>query len=235
MKREFVISLIFHVVLVSAAIVSSPFEPKSKIDYGATIVHVSLPSPSQIPQIKPETPAPIQIPRALAAVDPDIPIDAPTTKPAVKIEKPKTTEKPKTKPKPKTPPPPANTAKGENSQEGTEEGKVDASATSSGGASLSGATVDNSSFTYGWWFDLAFKEIAGNFRFSYSYDGSLICVVYFQVIQSGRVLNLEVKQSSGVPEYDRACLLAVEKSAPLPPLPRDFTQEIIGITLPFTK
>lgn len=230
MKREFVISLVFHLVLVTAAIVSSPFEPENKIDYGQ-VIHVSLPTASQIPEIKPQAPTPVEIPKALAEIEPDIPIEAPTTKPAVKIDKPKTEPKPKQK----NPLPPTGTTKSDKTQVGTEEGKVDASATSTSGASLSGATVDNSSFTYGWWFDLAFKEIAGNFRFSYSYDGSLVCVIYFQVIQSGRVLGLEVKQSSGVSEYDRACLQAVEKSAPLPPLPSDFRDEIIGITLPFTK
>ena len=233
MKRELVISLIFHLVLVTAAIVSSPFEPEKKINYD-DIVRVTLPSASQIPEIKPEAPAPIEIPKALVEADPDIPIDAPTTKPAVKIEKPKTTKKPQTKPKPKNQPPPSNAENSNKTQTGSEEGRVSSASVSGGGTTISGVRVGNASFTYDWWIGLALQKINGNFRFSYSYDGSLVCIVYFEVIQSGRVLNIKVEQSSGVPQFDEVCLRAVEKSAPFPPLPRDFTDEIVTLAAPFT-
>ena len=64
-------------------------------------------------------------------------------------------------------------------------------------------------------------------------DATIVCVIYFQVIKSGRVIEKRVEETSGIPAFDQACLQAVERSTPFPPLPRDFTDEIIGITLPF--
>ncbi|RME22661.1 MAG: energy transducer TonB [Candidatus Zixiibacteriota bacterium] len=77
-----------------------------------------------------------------------------------------------------------------------------------------------------------FNKIASNMRHSVVTDATLICVIYFQVLQSGRIVNLKVIQSSGYQEFDDACMAAVSRSAPFPPLPRDFSDEIIGITLP---
>ncbi|MGD8922004.1 MAG: TonB family protein [Candidatus Zixiibacteriota bacterium] len=227
MKRAFFFSFIFHMVMVGAALISSPFEPSNRIDYGE-VIRVSLPSFDQVPNISPPEPLPVEVPMAMAEEEPDIPIESPSTKPAAEIEKPK--EKPKPKPEKQTKP--TNAKTGNKTQQGAQEGKVETSAKSASGAALSGATVDNASFNYPYWFTQAFNKIAGNFRFSYAYDGTLVCVVYFQVIQSGRLVELKVRQSSGFQEFDDACLAAVERSAPFPPLPRDFREEIIGITLP---
>jgi TonB family protein len=38
--------------------------------------------------------------------------------------------------------------------------------------------------------------------------------------------------SSGISRFDDACVLAIQRSAPFPPLPKNFREEIIGITLP---
>jgi outer membrane biosynthesis protein TonB len=40
-------------------------------------------------------------------------------------------------------------------------------------------------------------------------------------------------QPSGIPAFDNGCVQAIENSAPFPPLPEDFRDEIIGITIPF--
>ena len=100
-----------------------------------------------------------------------------------------------------------------------------------GGAS-SGAMVDNAVFRYPTWFDQVVNKINDNFSPSRGYDDTLVCVVHFQVLRSGRMEDLEVRESSGLKEYDETCLAAVERSAPFPPLPRDFPEDIIGISLP---
>jgi TonB family protein len=66
-------------------------------------------------------------------------------------------------------------------------------------------------------------------------DARLVCKVYFQVIRSGRVVQVEVLESSGIPAFDNACKAAVERAAPFPPLDREFAEEVIGITVPFTN
>ncbi len=100
------------------------------------------------------------------------------------------------------------------------------------GGTFSGATVDNAVFNYPTWFDQVVNKINDNFSPSREYEDTLVCVVHFQVLRSGRPVNLEVRESSGSKEFDDASLSAIERSAPFPPLPRDFREEIIGITLP---
>ncbi len=66
-----------------------------------------------------------------------------------------------------------------------------------------------------------------------STDATITCTVYFQVIKSGRLINVEVVESSGIAIFDEACVRAIKRSAPFPNLPHDFVDEIIGITIPF--
>jgi periplasmic protein TonB len=227
MKRAFFFSFIFHMVMVGAALISSPFEPSNRIDYGE-VIRVSLPSFDQVPNVAPPEPVPVEVPMAMAEEEPDIPIESPSTKPAAEIEKPK--EKPK--PKPPKQNKPVNAKTGEKTQQGGEKGNLETSMQSASGVGVSGATVEDESFNYPYWFTQAVQKILGNFRWSYSYDGTLVCVMHFQVIQSGRVIELRVAQSSGIKQYDDACIAAVERSAPLPPLPREFGKEIIAVNFP---
>jgi len=121
-------------------------------------------------------------------------------------------------------------------QEQTADGtgtELDESATGGEGSPFAGATIDNASFNYPYWFTQAFRKIRSNWRNPVSHQGTLVCVIYFQVIQSGRVINLQIRESSGIDAFDDACLRSVERSAPFPPLPREFREEIIGINLPF--
>lgn len=217
MKREILFSLALHLAIVAATVVSAPFEIKKSRTYDE-IIRVSLISlPSTIPSQAPE---PIAIPPALSDVLPEIPIDDPTTTKEA-IVKPKK-EKDK-KPHPKT--------IGQVASEGN--GKEIESPATGSGSPFQGATIDNVSFNYPYWFTQAFNKIAGNWRNPVLYEGTLVCAVYFQVIRSGRVVKLDVDTPSGIPAFDNACLLAIERSAPFPPLPREFRDEIIGITVPF--
>ncbi|RKX27418.1 MAG: hypothetical protein DRP47_06590, partial [Candidatus Zixiibacteriota bacterium] len=101
------------------------------------------------------------------------------------------------------------------------------------GSPFAGATIDNASFNYPYWFTQTFNKIAVNWKNPIVYDGTLICTIYFQVIKSGRIIELRIEKSSGIPEFDESCMRAVSGAAPFPPLPRQFRDEIIGLTLPF--
>lgn len=101
------------------------------------------------------------------------------------------------------------------------------------GSPFAGATVDNLSFDYPYWFEQTFSKIQSNWINTVEVDGEIVCVIYFQVIKSGRLIESRVETESGIEVFDQGCLAAIHKSAPFPPLPSEFADEVIGITLPF--
>jgi protein TonB len=162
----------------------------------------------------------------------EIPIDDPTTRPAVEVEEP--VEEPEPEPeRERRPQAQAQAQAGERTQTGSEEGDTEVQAPA--GTSISGVSVDNASFNYPYWFTLTWSKINQNFRIPIQIDGKVYCDVYFQVIKSGRMIEVKVTNSSGIPQFDDACIAAVERSAPFAPLPRQFLDEIIGITITFTN
>lgn len=54
--------------------------------------------------------------------------------------------------------------------------------------------------------------------------------VHFVIHRDGRISDIEVLSSSGIPAYDSAAVLALEASSPLPPLPETFPGESDGVT-----
>ena len=238
MKRDVFLSIALHVMVILLTVMSSPFDYQKQFDYDQVIRIKAVampdfaPSPAGVEEIPASTPV---IPQAVEEDLPEIPLDDPTT-----IDTPKEIKKPESKPKPAKEtkkPKPQNQTKtttepSSGSGTGQNDKEIDVEATGSG-SPFGGAKIDNASFNYPYWFTQAFNKIAGNWRQTVSIDGSVVCVIYFQVIRSGRVVDVEIKESSGVPAFDQTCLSAVERSTPFPPLPRDFRDEIIGITLPF--
>ncbi len=217
MSKSFLFSVILHVAAVGTALWSSPFDHK-KMDFGE-VIKVSLKSMSDIQKAAPE-PAPLAIPQLKSADEAvEIPLDDPRT-----VKTKKEVKKPEEKPKPKEELKSATTAT-------PPEKEIDTK-TSAGGQMFAGATVTNETFDYPYWFDQAFNKIYANFRSPVTSDEPIIATIYFEVIQSGRVLTVKVIESSGIPRFDDACVLAIERSAPFPPLPKSFREEIIGITLP---
>jgi TonB family protein len=219
MTREILLSLLLHLVVVAATVISAPFDIGKGKSYDE-IIRVSL---TTLPEITPAKPEPVAIPEFLPEELPEIPISAPSTVKEVPIEKPKKKEEPKPQPK--------------KTKSSSSEGKqkaIDSPATSAGGSPFHGATVESeSAFEYPYWFTQAFNKIVGNWHNPVAYDGTLVCAVYFQVIRSGKVVELRVETPSGIPAFDNACLQAIERSEPFPPLPHEFRDEIIGITVPF--
>ncbi len=224
-RGDLVASFTLHIVM--ALLILIPASLIGKRTPPGEVVHVSLISAPPMSSATVAPPEPVAIPKALAAEEVDIPIDDPTSKPKVKIEK------PEPKPEPEKPvknkPVKAETA--DETQAGNEVGPTDVDVAA--GSPFAGATVDNVSFDYPHWFNLAFNKIAGNFRNPVNVDGQIICLIYFKVIRSGKVIDARIEESSGFQSFDEACLAAVERSRPFPPLPPEFRDEIIGITVPF--
>lgn len=242
MNRDLVFSIVAHAVIILGTLFLSPLEFRRAEPFGE-VIRVNVVSPGQLtmPQAQPMTP--VEIPQAMEAEEPDIPVADPVSKPETPVEK--TTPKPKPKPEkqPEKPKPskPAQENKlkspdateGEVTQAGSAEGSTNVQTPA--GAPFSGAQVDNAAFNYPFWFNLAWGKISQNFRVPVQIDGRVYCDIYFQVIKSGKVVESKIVNESGIPQFDEACLAAIDRSSPFPPLPQDFVDEIIGITITFTN
>ncbi len=225
MKWDIGLSLALHLLVVAAMLVASPLEP-GKHDFGE-VIRVSLTTLPPMPSPQPEPLPPVRIPKALQPEPVEIPLEEPSTAPEIKIDKPEEKPEKKLKDKPYQP----KAEPGANRQTGQPEGSTEVA--TSGSTPFAGATIDNATFDYPYWFTQAFYKIQSNWRNPVAADYSIVCVIYFQVIKSGRLIKTRIEESSGTRAYDEACLAAIERSAPFPPLPKGFRDEIIGITLPF--
>ncbi|MDF1546108.1 MAG: TonB family protein [bacterium] len=224
MKLDFILSAIVHAVLIIATVVSSPFDKKKTLDFDE-VIRVSLTAQPMPAVEEPVAVTPPSTPEPVIEELPDIPVSDPTTQPKAEVP-----EKPKPKPeKPKQKPPVKNN---KNAAKPEGDGKIESPQTAAG-SPFAGATIDNASFDYPYWFTQAFNKIRSNWRNPVSAGYTVTCTVNFQVIKSGRLIEVKVIESSGITQFDQACVNAIERAAPFPPLPHEFTDEIIGITLPF--
>jgi TonB family protein len=228
MTRDVIFSAALHLAIIAMVVVTSPLDLHRKPDYGE-VIRVALYAQSELTPSEPVPSAlePLNIPTPAI----DEPLEVPIGKPVVQEEVAVAQVEPEPERPLRTTPAPE-----ESPTEGQGDGTGDAeihSPITGGGSPFAGARIDNASFNYPYWFTQAFNKILRNWRNPVAADGSIVCVVYFQVIKSGRVIEVEVHESSGLPMFDEACLHAIDRSSPFPPLPRQFRDEIIGITLPF--
>lgn len=231
MSKDLVYSIALHLSVVGLTFLTAPFALKTPPKFD-DVIRVTTVSMADIAPSQPEIVPPTEIPKAMEMAPEELPIDDPTTEPPVKVEEPVEKPKPKPKPKPENKPT-AQAAEGDKTQTGTEEGKTEVQAPA--GTSISGVSVDNASFNYPYWFTLTWSKLNQNFRIPIQIDGKVYCDIYFQVIKSGRMIEVKVSRSSGIKQFDDACVAAVERSAPFAPLPAQFLDEIIGITITFTN
>lgn len=239
MTRDVLLSLALHVGIVAFTLLTSPFQINSRPDNREVIaVDVLFEEPSGGVEVEPEAPPPepvkVATPKTVEEEPAEIPIGDPVTNDKeVVID-----EEPETEPEPdKEPPPPDHSVVQGPTEETTsavDDGPAEIHSTVTGeGAVFAGATISNANFDYPYWFTQAFNKILRNWRNPVASDGVIVCAVYFEVIKSGRVIAKRIETSSGISPFDEACLAAVERADPFPPLPRQFADEIIGITLPF--
>lgn len=59
------------------------------------------------------------------------------------------------------------------------------------------------------------------------------CMVYFRIDRLGRVSDVRLEESSGVPFFDQSAVRAVSVASPLPPLPDAFTGSTLGVHFGF--
>ncbi len=97
------------------------------------------------------------------------------------------------------------------------------------GASLAGFDAD---FPYAYYAEQLQSLIGANWFKPNVPDGTA-CVISFSIQRSGQVTDVKVEESSGLPYYDRAATRAIYSANPLPPLPREFQREVLGVHIKF--
>ncbi len=232
--RDLILSVVFHAVAIAVTLAAGTLEYQRPPEF-ADVIQVGVVSmPEMTPAAaEPEPVAEVEVPPAVQAEPEEVVLDDPTTQPAEVIEEPveEPEPKPPEQPKPKQQPP-VDAPTGGTDQTGTaDEVEVEGPR----GTSISGMTIGNASFNYPHWPSLAFSKINRFFYFSISIDGKVHCDISFEVIKSGKVIGSEIVKSSGIPAFDQACLTAIERSSPLPPLPRQWRDEYLVITVTFTN
>jgi len=236
MKRDIIISLMVHIVILGAAAFPLSISGTREVPEAIVVQLADMPY-SPIQEMTPNQPP--AIPPAMEEAEPEIPISDPTTAPEAEIPEPEPVpDEPEPEPEPEEPTdPPENriidAPEGEQDQSGSDETEVDVDV--AGTPFGKGVKVDNASFNYPYWFTLALNKLKQNFRNPLNVQGRIVAAVKFTVIQSGKVIEIEIVESSGYPVFDNAAKAAVERSDPFPPLPREFPDEIISINVPFVN
>lgn len=94
--------------------------------------------------------------------------------------------------------------------------------------------LDVEDFPFAYYIAAMKRKIAAYWRVpGASGTTSLYCRVYFRVGKSGAIESPSVEESSGSFLFDQAALRAVVQSSPLPPLPREFTDNYLGVHFSF--
>jgi TonB family protein len=151
---------------------------------------------------------------------PEPPKPAPEPKPKVEAPVLPDRKAPPEKPKPEKSPEPEPPA-----VEGTPTGA--ASGLQMGAAV---AAFDNPDFTYGYYVDQMLAKISSNWARPPVGSG-VEATLYFRIQRDGRITDLSIARSSGINAFDLAALRAVQASSPLPPLPRAFHEDSLGVNL----
>lgn len=79
------------------------------------------------------------------------------------------------------------------------------------------------------------RKIAAYWRVPEGSQGSeRFCRVYFRVLRDGSVVSTAVEESSGLYIFDQAAQRAVLQAAPMPPLPKEYREEYLGVHFSFS-
>ena len=220
-RSALTLAIAFHVVVLgAAAVVPSLLRPETEPpDYVAVQIvpaaRLGVERPRPAPRPEPKKPEPV----------PEVPKPE-TPKPA--NEAPLLPD-PKRKPEPEPARPAPEPSEEPPAAEPELPGRPDAGA---GGHALGAAVAgfDNPNFTYGYYVDQMLAEISSNWTRPPVGSG-VEAVLHFVIRRDGRITHLRVVNSSGLDSFDLAAMRAVQTSSPLPPLPRAFREETLGVNL----
>ncbi len=110
------------------------------------------------------------------------------------------------------------------------EGAVADSATTSATGEMS---FDSGDFPFAHYIARMRQKIAATWQPPGGTREEKTCRVYFRVHRNGTVSHVSVEESSGIFLFDQSCQRAVLQASPLPPLPREYGQEYLGVHFGF--
>lgn len=96
------------------------------------------------------------------------------------------------------------------------------------GARIAG--LDNPAFTYDYYLDRMLAMIEAQWVRPPT-EGPVETTLFFRIARDGSVSELRVAEPSGFRAFDLAAVRAVQNAAPLPPLPRSYRQDSLGVNL----
>lgn len=253
-RRAFVIlSLSLHAAATALLVLWPTFfrQPPKKLEYVAITVvpprALGEPTPQPRAPAKPETKKPAETSENVAppaekpAPTPPAPIPVKEPKPLVPDPKaPKTSEKPAPPPakeetkKPATTPPAAAAALPASETPPAAIPKRQGSPFGNPlGASTQQATlgVEDPNFTYGYYLDRIVGAISAKWTRPPVGPEIKQVLLYFRIQKDGTITELKVVETSTSEIFDDAAMLAVTASAPLPPLPKSYAKDSLGIHL----
>ncbi len=225
-----VYSLVFHGAVVATAwfvpeLLAKPPEPREQAISVVVVPPQALgiekppppPPPRREPPPEPEPapPPPEPEPEPEPEPIPDVPV-LPDKKEKKAADKPPPERRP-TPPPPKPVEPPPK--------------RIGSPFGSSLGASTQLATlgVEDPNFTYGYYLDRVVAVISANWVRPIM--GSLEARFHFRIRRDGTITELRLTATSTSPEFDDAAMRAVSASSPLPPLPKSYSEDDLGINL----
>jgi TonB family protein len=89
---------------------------------------------------------------------------------------------------------------------------------------------------YGWYVASMRNRISANWLMatvSPNISSAPRAYLTFEILRDGTVTNVQITQSSGIPEVDRSALRAILASNPLPPLPPDYAGGSVNVQFYF--
>lgn len=220
--KDFLFSLLLHAGLILGITMLNPFTVTTHPKFESVAVNIISLPPLGNPDLIKSGVQKISIPQQTAKEQKAVPLPIPSKTKKQNADK-------KASPKAKN-----NAGYVNDSKKGAEaQTGIDVGEALGPGSKFGSVAIDNADFNYPYYFIQAFDKIQQNWSNPVAANQPLSCLIHFQIIRSGTVLDPSIEKSSGVSAYDRACLRAVQASSPLLPLPVDFRDDIIGIHLEF--
>lgn len=104
-------------------------------------------------------------------------------------------------------------------------------------AASASATVTVSRFPYAWYLSIIQGKVSSNWNQPSSrliMQDRLSTQVSFRIQRDGSTDLVTVRRSSGLPNVDQSAVKAVRSSTPFPPLPDDYQEDHLDVTIDFT-
>ncbi len=172
--------------------------------------------------------------QSLGVVEPEPRRPAPSKPEPKPAPKPVEEKKPVPRPAPTTKPADTRRATADDSSpapEGPQQRQGSPLGSTTGGSSFGAvAGFDNPDFVYNYYVEQMLALI-GSHWVRPPVGGGVEAIVRFRIGTRGEVTELELLESSGHTIFDLAGLRAIEQASPLPPLPRSYPHDSLGVRL----